>query len=52
MHWADQEGLPVLLDDILGWAKTDPEFWAPAPLLVQLVKDDRTFADLNKEQTT
>ena len=52
MHWADQEGLPALLDDILAWAKTDPEFWAPAPLLVQLVKDGQTFADLNKEQTT
>lgn len=48
MHWADQEGLPAILDDILTWEKSDPEFWSPAPLLVQLVKDGQTFDDLNK----
>lgn len=50
MHWADQEGLPALLEDILAWGKADPDFWTPAPLLVQLVKDGRSFADLNEEQ--
>ena len=51
MHWADQEGLPALLEDIRTWAKSDPHFWSPAPLLVQLVDEGRSFANLNKEQT-
>ncbi|MDB3892497.1 3-hydroxyacyl-CoA dehydrogenase, partial [Alphaproteobacteria bacterium] len=47
MHWADQEGLAELLDDITMWAQSDPEVWTPAPLLVALVADGRRFADLN-----
>ncbi|MDA7598521.1 3-hydroxyacyl-CoA dehydrogenase NAD-binding domain-containing protein [Alphaproteobacteria bacterium] len=49
MHWADQEGLAELLDDITMWAQSDPEFWTPAPLLVALVADGRRFADLNAD---
>ena len=48
-YWADLEGLPGLLDDIRSWAKEDPYFWEPAPLLEKLVAEGRTFDDLNKE---
>ncbi|MEQ5870964.1 enoyl-CoA hydratase/isomerase family protein [Sagittula sp. NFXS13] len=48
MHWADSVGLDALLDDIKGWAKDDPYFWQPAPLLEQLVAEGRTFSDLNE----
>jgi 3-hydroxyacyl-CoA dehydrogenase len=49
LKWADLEGLPGLLDDIRSWAKEDPYFWEPAPLLEKLVAEGRTFDDLNKE---
>jgi len=49
LKWADIVGLPDLLADIESWAKDDPYFWEPAPLLKQLVADGRTFDDLNKE---
>lgn len=48
MHWADAEGLPALLADIERWAEEDPYFWAPDPLLEQLVKADARFASLNE----
>jgi 3-hydroxyacyl-CoA dehydrogenase len=49
LKWADLEGLPGLLDDIKSYAKEDPYFWEPAPLLEQLVAEGRNFDDLNKE---
>jgi 3-hydroxyacyl-CoA dehydrogenase len=49
MHWADTVGLPGILEDIRAWAKTDPYFWQPAPLLEKLVAEGRHFNDLNKE---
>ncbi|WP_158971695.1 3-hydroxyacyl-CoA dehydrogenase NAD-binding domain-containing protein [Chachezhania sediminis] len=49
LKWADMEGLPALLADIKEYAKEDPYFWQPAPLLEQLVAEGRTFDDLNKE---
>ena len=48
MHYADTVGLPKILDDIQAFAKEDPLFWQPAPLLVQLVAEGRNFASLNK----
>jgi 3-hydroxyacyl-CoA dehydrogenase len=48
MAYADQVGLPKILDDIQTFAKEDPLFWQPAPLLVQLVAEGRNFASLNK----
>ncbi|GAA4219528.1 3-hydroxyacyl-CoA dehydrogenase [Sagittula marina] len=48
MHWADSVGLDALLNDIKDWAKDDPYFWQPAPLLEQLVAEGRTFSDLNE----
>lgn len=49
LKWADMEGLANLLSDIETYAQTDPYFWAPAPLLKQLVADRQTFDDLNKK---
>jgi 3-hydroxyacyl-CoA dehydrogenase len=51
LKWADMAGLPGLLDDIGSWAQDDPYFWQPAPLLQQLVAENRSFDDLNKETT-
>jgi 3-hydroxyacyl-CoA dehydrogenase len=48
MAYADQVGLAKILDDIQTFAKDDPLFWQPAPLLVQLVAEGRNFASLNK----
>ena len=48
MHHADAVGLDVILKDIREFAKDDPAFWEPAPLLVELVEQGRSFADLNK----
>ncbi len=43
----DQIGLGRILADIQTFAQTDPLFWQPAPLLVQLVAQGRTFDSLN-----
>ncbi|NIZ12823.1 3-hydroxyacyl-CoA dehydrogenase NAD-binding domain-containing protein [Phaeobacter sp. HF9A] len=48
MLWADREGLPGLLADIQDWAREDPWFWTPAPLLERLVAEGKTFGDLNE----
>ena len=50
MKWADMQGLPQVLADIREFAKDDPLFWQPAPLLEQLVAQGRNFDSLN--QTT
>ncbi|WP_299588866.1 3-hydroxyacyl-CoA dehydrogenase NAD-binding domain-containing protein [uncultured Tateyamaria sp.] len=49
LKWADIVGLEDLLKDITSYAAEDPEFWAPAPLLEQLVAENKTFDDLNKK---
>ncbi len=48
MKWADMQGLPKLLADIEAFAKEDPLFWKPAPLLQKLVAEGRNFESLNK----
>ena len=50
MKWADMEGLPKILADIESFAKEDPLFWQPAPLLVRLVKEGKGFDSLNKSE--
>jgi len=50
LKWADLTGLPELLKDIETYASTDAYFWQPAPLLQELVRDGRSFDDLNKGQ--
>ena len=47
--WEERRRLPALLDDIRSYAKEDPYFWQPAPLLEKLVAEGRTFDDLNKD---
>jgi len=47
MHYADQVGLENILDDVKEFAKEDPRFWQPAPLLETLVAEGRKFEDLN-----
>ncbi|PCH65321.1 MAG: 3-hydroxyacyl-CoA dehydrogenase [Rhodobacteraceae bacterium] len=49
LKWADIVGLKGILADIKTFAKDDPYFWQPAPLLETLVADGRSFDDLNKE---
>ncbi len=48
LKWADLQGLPGVLNDIRKWAEEDAYFWQPAPLLEQLVAENRCFDDLNK----
>lgn len=48
LKWADIVGLDGLLGDIKSFAETNPDFWAPAPLLEQLVAEGKTFDSLNQ----
>ncbi len=48
MKWADMTGLGKVLADIKAFAKEDPLFWRPAPLLEKLVAEGRDFDSLNK----
>ncbi|MBR7947395.1 3-hydroxyacyl-CoA dehydrogenase NAD-binding domain-containing protein [Burkholderia cenocepacia] len=47
MHYADTLGLANVLADIRTFAKDDPLFWKPSPLLVDLVARGADFASLN-----
>ncbi|OLL30495.1 3-hydroxyacyl-CoA dehydrogenase [Burkholderia sp. SRS-W-2-2016] len=47
MKYADMVGLPTILADIRAFAKEDPLFWRPSPLLVELVERGADFASLN-----
>ncbi|ART58074.1 3-hydroxyacyl-CoA dehydrogenase [Acidovorax carolinensis] len=47
MKWADMYGLPQLLADIEAFAKEDPLFWKPSPLLIRLVQEGKNFDSLN-----
>ena len=48
MKWADMQGLDKVLADIEAFAKEDPLFWQPAPLLQKLVAEGKNFESLNK----
>jgi 3-hydroxyacyl-CoA dehydrogenase len=48
MKYADMVGLPQVLADIREFAKEDPLFWQPSPLLVELVERGADFDSLNK----
>jgi 3-hydroxyacyl-CoA dehydrogenase len=48
MKYADTVGLPKILADIREFAREDPIFWQPSPLLVELVEQGADFASLNK----
>jgi 3-hydroxyacyl-CoA dehydrogenase len=47
MCQADIIGPPKVLETIRSYAKEDPSFWKPAPLLEKMVADKRSFADLD-----
>ncbi|MGF6508310.1 3-hydroxyacyl-CoA dehydrogenase NAD-binding domain-containing protein [Paraburkholderia sp. 32] len=47
MKYADTEGLANVLADIRAFAKEDPQFWQPSPLIVDLVERGADFASLN-----
>ncbi|XDA97651.1 3-hydroxyacyl-CoA dehydrogenase NAD-binding domain-containing protein [Sulfitobacter sp. LCG007] len=49
LKWADMTGLADLLADIARYGEADDFFWQPAPLLAKLVREGRSFDDLNKE---
>ncbi|WP_343670774.1 3-hydroxyacyl-CoA dehydrogenase NAD-binding domain-containing protein [Paraburkholderia heleia] len=48
MKYADTVGLANVLADIREFAKEDPLFWRPSPLLVELVERGENFASLNQ----
>ncbi|MEX3894206.1 3-hydroxyacyl-CoA dehydrogenase NAD-binding domain-containing protein [Paraburkholderia sp. BR10954] len=48
MKYADSVGLANVLADIREFAKEDPVFWQPSPLIVELVERGATLASLNQ----
>ncbi|MEX3786469.1 3-hydroxyacyl-CoA dehydrogenase NAD-binding domain-containing protein [Paraburkholderia sp. BR14374] len=48
MKYADSVGLANVLADIREFAKEDPVFWQPSPLIVDLVERGATLASLNQ----
>jgi 3-hydroxyacyl-CoA dehydrogenase len=50
MFHADRVGLQKILTRMTEFAKRDPIWWKPAPLLQQLGEADRSFADWEKER--
>jgi 3-hydroxyacyl-CoA dehydrogenase len=48
MKYADSVGLARILADIREFAREDPLFWQPSPLLVELVERGADFASLNQ----
>ena len=48
MKYADSLGLDKVLADIREFAKDDPLFWQPSPLLLELVARGADFASLNQ----
>ena len=50
MKYADTVGLPKVLADIREFAKQDPLFWQPSPLLVDLVERGADFSSLNQSE--
>lgn len=49
MNYADQVGIPALIEQIERYAKEDPHFWKVPALLREMARSNRCFADLNKE---
>ncbi|MDP3841027.1 MAG: 3-hydroxyacyl-CoA dehydrogenase NAD-binding domain-containing protein [Oxalobacteraceae bacterium] len=50
MKYADTVGLPNVLSDIREFAKEDPLFWQPSPLLIDLVERGANFDTLNQSE--
>jgi 3-hydroxyacyl-CoA dehydrogenase len=47
MHYADRLGLKRVLSDIETFARENPRFWIPSPLLRELAARDGRFAERN-----
>jgi 3-hydroxyacyl-CoA dehydrogenase len=47
MFWAARRGLLVLRADIRRWGETAPAQWQVAPLIDALIRNGRSFADLD-----
>ena len=50
MKYADMVGLPKILADIREFAREDPLFWQPSPLLVALDEKGANFDSLNRSE--
>lgn len=48
MFWADQIGLKTVYDDILKFQAEHGAYWEPAPLLEELAKAGKSFADFRR----
>lgn len=48
MKTADLAGLVRIRKDLQSYAEAEPEFWTPAPVLLDLIKNGRTFDSLNE----
>ncbi|MDH5529616.1 MAG: 3-hydroxyacyl-CoA dehydrogenase family protein, partial [Paracoccaceae bacterium] len=48
MQCTDQVGLLQIRNDLRSFAREDEAFWQPAELWDDLIKNGRTFSDLNK----
>jgi len=46
MYWADQVGLPKILETVKHFHATMGEAWTPAPLLERLVAEGKSFKDV------
>src|SRR5260221_405685 len=51
MWYADTIGLKTVYERICEFEQQHGEIWAPAPLLMQLAGQGKTFAEFNKQQT-
>ena len=49
MMAADLRGLLTVENELKSWMEEAPEFWTPAPLWDDLVKNGRHFADMNDD---
>jgi 3-hydroxyacyl-CoA dehydrogenase len=52
MHWADGVGLKHIHETIVALHKQHDDNWAPAPLLGELARSGRRFADLDAASAT
>ena len=47
LRWADREGIQVIHDTLSEYSGSIGNRFVPAPLLVRMAEQNRTFTDLN-----
>ncbi|MBD5634297.1 MAG: 3-hydroxyacyl-CoA dehydrogenase, partial [Candidatus Eremiobacteraeota bacterium] len=52
MQWADELGLPHVLETLRRYEKEFGAHWRPSPLLVELAESGRRFSDLREPAVT